>query len=282
MPAMLRLLTWNLGHYDDDAYAAWPRRLEALARILADARPDVVALQEVRFNPAHPSTRATYQDMAQQVLARLAALAPAYEDATVVTAPSQEVPPGTPRVPSVDPPRGWEGLAVISRLPVLETGARRLTRAPGCEDENQRLVQHAVLRAAAGPFHVFHTHFALPSDDPARPCIQANVAETLDHVRRRAEGPFVLLGDLNVEPEDARLERVRDAGLVDAWTLRRPRDPGHTWNAMDPKGPTKRLDYAWIPASLAERVTDARQVGAEPAEGVFASDHRGVMVTLDL
>lgn len=279
---MLRLMTQNAAHYDDAEHAPWPRRLDALVHDLARARPDVLALQEVRFSPAHPSTRSTYQNMAEQILARLAFLRPEYADATVVLAPAQEDPRGTPRVPSLDPPRGWEGLAVLSRLPVLETGARHLSAAPGCEDPNQRLVQHVVVQAGSGPFSLFHAHFALPSDDPARPCVRANVAEALDYVRRRAEGPFALLGDLNVEPDEPHLERFRDAGLVDAWALKHPRDPGPTWNATHPKGPTKRFDYAWVPAWLADKVLDVRQSNVDPLDGTYASDHRGVVLHLDV
>jgi endonuclease/exonuclease/phosphatase family metal-dependent hydrolase len=279
---MLRILTQNAAQYDDAEHAPWPARLEALARSVADARPDLVAFQEVRFNPAHPSTRATYRNMAEQVLARVVELRPEYAEAVVLAQPAMHHPRGTPRLPSVSPPRAWEGLAVLSRLPVLETSARFLSVAPGCEDDTRRVVQHVVVEARGGPFHLFNAHFALP-DHPSRACVEANAAETLEHVRRRAEGPsFALVGDLNVTPEEPLLDRFRDAGLVDAWHLRHPRDPGYTWNATERKGPTKRFDYVWVPEALREKVMDVGQVNAEPWEGTFASDHRGVVVDLDI
>lgn len=140
-------------------------------------------------------------------------------------------------------------------------------------------MQHVLVQASLGPLHAFNTHFALPSDHDL-PCVQANVIETLEHVRRRAEGSFVLMGDLGVEPDEPHLQRFRDAGLLDARALVHPCDPGHTWKA-GAKGVPPSASTTSGPRATRRKVKDARHVDDAPADGVIASDHRGAVVTVD-
>lgn len=277
----MKLMTQNMANYDDTDHPDWPDRREILAQTIREEAPDVVALQEVRFNPAQPTTAATGQNMAEQLLARLVALDGAtWGQAALVVHPGMWYPVRadggtTPPFPSPDPPQEWEGLAILSRLPVAETGCRFLTPS---KDANRRITQYAALQPSPGRFfYVFNTHFTL-----SPPGLASNVRETLALLARAGGAPFVLAGDLNATPDTPALGALVQAGLVDAWAAVWPGEAGLTWDLTAPDGPSKRIDYAWLSPALRPALSQARLVGTSSVKGTFASDHAGLVVELDV
>lgn len=275
-------MTQNLANYADADHPDWNVRRGMHARTILQEAPDVVALQEVRFDPTQPSTAATGQDMAEQVLALLAAADPAtWGQAALVTEagmwyPVQPDGEPAPRFPSVRPPQSREGLSILSRLPVAEAGCRFLTPTPPAQDANRRITQYARVLGDRGPFVVFNAHFTLSPGG-----LQGNVDETLALMGLADDAPHALLGDLNATPDAAPLQALARAGLADAWPLLHPDDPGATFDLTAPGGPTRRIDYAWLSPGLGAALNDARLVSTAPSGQVHASDHAGLVLELD-
>ncbi len=279
----MKAVTLNLANYDDDS--DWDQRAEMIAEVLIDLDADLVAFQEVRFNPDQPSTSASYQNMAEQVLhaIRQSEGGEAWEGTTIVTQPAMYYPqidgeenPWEYPQPSTDEDdaQEWEGLTILSRDGVFETGSVFLSQSEGCTDNNRRITQYAATKGFDEPLHFFNTHFAFREEV----CRESNAEETLAYMSR-FDGFQLLVGDLNAEPDDPALQLLRDAGLVDLWQELQGNDPGYTYASDDP---TKRIDYCWANQALAVQATGIELIATQPAaNGVYASDHFGLCVTFD-
>jgi endonuclease/exonuclease/phosphatase family metal-dependent hydrolase len=107
----------------------------------------------------------------------------------------------------------------------------------------------------------------------------------------------VVTGDLNAEPD---ADEIRLLGghktapvvpglvLVDAWSYADPLASGWTWDRRNPYvaatgEPSARIDYVLVglpTASGAGRVQSVRLIGDRPVDGVWPSDHAGVLAEL--
>jgi len=129
--------------------------------------------------------------------------------------------------------------------------------------------------------------------------------ESLLEVAAQAPGPgrTVIVGDLNsISPGDILIraalptwirvllrvdggigttvvQRVLDAGFVDAFRLLNPKEPGQTMPAI---APTVRLDYVMVGPDLVPAVTACRVGEVDRSLLVAASDHVPLVVDLDL
>ncbi|MBN1933446.1 MAG: endonuclease/exonuclease/phosphatase family protein [Anaerolineae bacterium] len=172
----LCLLNLNIWNYNEP----WAVRRGLIAGLIARTRPDVVALQEVRYqswlDPRH---------QADQILDELA------ERYHIVWQPAAYW--------VLDGGAQWEGLAVLSRYPIVDQATVPLERDPN-DPRNPflRRVLGAQVRVGDAHLWVFDTHY--PLSERAR----ARVAPiTLDFVRQTAgECPFVLAGDFNAQPDE--------------------------------------------------------------------------------
>jgi endonuclease/exonuclease/phosphatase family metal-dependent hydrolase len=261
----IRILDLNIWNYNEP----WPGRRDLIQDLILDTDPDIVALQEIRYrdwtlDPRH---------QADQILAGL----PGY---AAVWYPAHYWPPASRESLGE---KEWEGLAILSRHPIVDQAVLQLSRAPeDPRDHFQRLVQGAQVRTPAGPFWLFNTHYPLSA--PARERV---AVESRDFcVQTAGNVPFALVGDLNAEPQDPPIctltghaERDRNTSpLLDAWVARHPADPGYTYPAW---GPTKRIDYVFLPSTVA--IQEIAVVGAVPSrETVSASDHCGLLATLHI
>ncbi len=264
-----RVVTWNVWwRFGDEP----DRRADAIAATLSEVDADVVCLQEV------------FGDGSGDDGVRLAAGLGLHHHA------------GTP--PTV---RGASfGNAVLSRWPVLDGGDRALSGADG--RPGHRRVVWARLDAPAGPLVVMTTHLTHRFDESDLRCRQ--IAEVLSLAAElRGPGdpatslPMVLAGDLNATPDSDEVRRLtgRSAapvpGLVftDCWPQVRD-DPGHTWTravpyTVDATWPERRLDYitvSWPRRAPLGNPVAAHLIGDRPVEGVWASDHLGVVVDLEM
>jgi exodeoxyribonuclease-3 len=75
------------------------------------------------------------------------------------------------------------------------------------------------------------------------------------------------------------VQRVLDAGFVDAFRLRNPKEPGATMPAISP---TVRLDYVMVGPELVAAVSTCRVADLDHALLVAASDHVPLVIELDL
>jgi endonuclease/exonuclease/phosphatase family metal-dependent hydrolase len=244
----VRLTTFNIHHgVGDDGRHDLPR----LARLLADAEPDVICLQEV---DRHFGDRSEQVDQALLLSRAL--------DMELVWSPSIDDPPPVGRTE-----RRQYGNALLSRLPVLTSDVHRL---PGGGEPRSALQARIGLAGAA--LWVTTTH--LSSNSPADRSAQAAAVTAL------CAEPGVLVGDLNADADAPELQVLRER-FADAWELAADRtdqagrfslhrDEGLTHPARRPR---VRIDQMWVTAGVT--VTDARVL-----DGSETSDHHPLLVDL--
>ncbi|MEO1060989.1 MAG: endonuclease/exonuclease/phosphatase family protein [Actinomycetota bacterium] len=259
-------MTWNLWwRFGPDPDA----RHRAIAEVLRRVRPDVVCVQEVHGDDDGA-------DRARELGAAL----------------GLEVARSEPKEF-----RGESfGNAVLSRHPIAEHGEIALPLADG--SPGFRNATWARLATPGATLPVITTHLAFRFDESELRQRQATaLLELAADLRDDGDDapPVVLTGDLNAVPDsdEIRLLTGRRAapvpGIVftDAWPQVRD-DPGHTWDRRvpylaDAVWPQRRLDYVMVswprPKPLGNPV-QAFLIGDEPVDGVWPSDHLGVVVDL--
>lgn len=239
--ARLRVLSYNI-HYGQGTDGRYD--LQRLAAVINEAKPDLVALQEVdvgvmRSGRVHQAKR----------LAELT-------DMAVRFGPTQHY------------EGGLFGNAVLTRLPILDVVIHPL---PYTESTSQRVTypRGAIAVTVRGPdgnpLQFVSTHF------------QHNVAED-----RLAEAkainklfgqddqlPTILAGDMNAKPGT---EPILE--LVKVWTNATDEPPSAT---APSENPTSRIDYIFCRPVGPFRVSEAAVI-SEPV----ASDHRPVLAVLEL
>lgn len=282
----MHLITWNIQWGKGCDGIVDLKRIVDTALALAPA--DILCFQEVAANfPALDGGKGEDQP------ALLAALLEGYE---AVFAAGVDI-----RAPGGG--RRRFGNLVLSRLPVLQSGAHLLPRPAELGGRSmQRLALEVVVAAPFGPLRVVTTHLEYHS---ARH--RAAQVERLRDIHRevaqralrpdaadRSEGPYhsvpcpataVLCGDFNLAPEDPLHARLQDGfddntpSFQDAWAILHPGEPhpptcgigdAEQW----PEGPHCR-DFLFVTADLAPRVT--RLV---VDERTTASDHQPLLLTL--
>jgi endonuclease/exonuclease/phosphatase family metal-dependent hydrolase len=277
MVTRVRVLTYNVQNgagEDRERARSQNRELRRLA-------PDVVAFQEVGYpgggdDPLAELVDGTGLHATHQaaVLSGVPAFAERYGGTAVATRWPHRV------VEAVDQslpgdPLPWYALAVA--VPVPEDG-ELLFIAP--------------------------TSAWRPDAEAAREAQAVRLTE-LDE-RHRATLPTVIAGDLNAGPDAASVRYLaglqsldgRSVHYHDAWTVAGD-GPGHTWSVDNPRaaaeiepllgqpGHRRRIDYVFVGSALAHprgraRIVAARLVMDQPADGVWLSDHAGVLVELEV
>lgn len=263
----MRVVTWNI----NSVRLRLPRALELIAAV----QPDVLCLQETKA-------------MADQFPA--AAFAGA----------------GYPHQ-AVSGMKGYNGVAVVSRLPIEETD-----RCDFCAKADAR---HVAVRIAGGP--ELHNFYVPAGGDVPDPVANVKFAHKLDFLAesrawfaaaRTREQPMILVGDLNIAPLETDVWSHKQllgvvshtpvevealgalqAGLgwVDAVRRRIPPEQSlYTWwsyraRDWDESNRGRRLDHVWVTEPLAGAVRDA-SVLREARGWEKASDHVPVIVDLDL
>lgn len=240
----VRVMVFNI-HAGKDASGA--SNLESVAELIRSTSADVVLLQEV--------DRRTKRSGGVDQLQLLS-------DRTRYKAAFGR---------SLDYDAGEYGIAALARrefyfsdtipLPVAPAQAR----AGGSHEPRVGLLLAA--RTALGSLQLVNTHLDASREDTYR--LQESQS-LLNIVRSRLspETPVVLGGDLNSEPQSEVQQRLRAAGLRDAW-MECGQGDGFTYPAHQP---IKRIDYLFLTASLA--CTSARVVETN------MSDHRPLLVTV--
>lgn len=261
---VLRCLTLNLWGAEEPL----ARRMEVVVEGLRSLAPDVVALQEVREIPG------TLPNQAETLAAATGM--------HVVFAPA--MPFGG----------GHEGLAVLSREPILEHAASELPHA----DANERRILLSARLSTGSWVHTTHLNYRLSHGKQREEQVQA--IDTLVSAHP-AESPSIIMGDFNARPESDEMRWMRGLTTLggrrvhyqDAWERLFPAQPGLTWACSNPYTdrlsflePDRRIDYIYITPLRRDgrgRVHNCRIVFTEPApDGVFASDHFGLLAEIQI
>lgn len=207
-----RILTWNLqGRERPD--------LDEVCDVIAAARPDVIALQEVQ------------RHQARAIAARLGwSLAWRFKHWPLLVRP--------------------EGLALLAPGPLRDVGTIHLAHRLRFWSSRRRIAVRATTQSPDGTVAVVGTHLGAGVGDDER-TRQARLT-----VEGLAAGPTTMpgcvVGDLNTRPGSSVLAAYAEAGLRDAWDDARPGVPGPTNWAPGPRdaAPTQRLDYVLVTADL--------------------------------
>jgi endonuclease/exonuclease/phosphatase family metal-dependent hydrolase len=265
---ILRFVTLNLWGAEEPL-ATRMALVEGELRALA---PDVIALQEVREVPGRLANQA-------ETLARALGIHHVF-------------------APAVEFGGGHEGLAILSRFPVVEQIPVRL---PHATDVEGRILLSARIDLGGGDSiwtHTTHLNYRLAHGKQREDQLLAAEAAIATHVNDR---PHVWMGDFNARPESDEIRWLRGLTTLggrrtawqDAWARLYPADPGWTWASSNPATqalrflePDRRLDYIFVTPERKDgrgRIHACRIVFDRPnPEGVFASDHYGLLADVQI
>jgi endonuclease/exonuclease/phosphatase family metal-dependent hydrolase len=259
----VRVLTLNLF---DRRHADGPGRRTVARQALAALRPDVAAFQEV--------TRTADLDEVAELLG------PGYD--------------------VVDHPGAVDGVGacLASRWPVGEPQVLRLPSSDGLPWAATVVVE---VDGPEGPVVIAHHKPSWQRDREREREVQAVAAARFVEgvVDSRPDLPVLLLGDLDAGPDTASIRFLTGRQSLDgtsvryedAWEAVHPDEAGHTFSPRNPlvragempleRG--RRIDHVMVrsgPHGPLLDVADCRLVLDEPVDGVWASDHFGVVADL--
>jgi endonuclease/exonuclease/phosphatase family metal-dependent hydrolase len=243
-PADLTVVTFNIWHDMGD----WPARRPLVIAALRDMDADVIALQEVLQDDDLPN-------QAEDIARALGGYSVHFV--------------------SVDPPEQARryGNAVLTRLPVLETGERRLRPL----DDSRTL---ATVRVSVNgrPVQIAATHLHHTPEGGALRASQ--IADVLDGVARQEDAPVILLGDFNARADAPEFGTVRSE-FVDALQSADPTAAARSTLVTDHGHRSERIDHILVESGRFD-VLSARLAADEAVAGVWPSDHVAVVARLRL
>lgn len=234
----------------------WAARRGLLVRQLVALAPEVIAVQELRMVP----------DQARWITGEVA------------RASGGRLRYRSYRRPKTGAAGLWEGIGVLSRVPVVSTAWLDL-------GADRRVAQRVTVRTAAGPsgprsgvdgeLDVYNAHLGLGGEVLR----SAQAQRLLDWMDGRRRGPAVLMGDLNARPGSPTIEllsgRFRSAHLAVHGC-----EPPRTVPTPLRAGAGAVLDYVLV-NDLVD-VADARLAFDEVEGPLCASDHYGLVADVTL
>jgi endonuclease/exonuclease/phosphatase family metal-dependent hydrolase len=269
MTDRLRVVTWNVLTLED---AFGRQRQEAVRRALPELRPDIIALQEV--------TRSPDLDQAGYLLG---------QDFMIVDLPG--------RSPS------FAGECLASRWPLGDVTTLDVAVADSGEDlpRATAVAVEVLVSPPLGPLLAVHHRgtYQLQLEHAREKQALATARFVEDLVSDRPDLPVVLLGDFNADPNAASIRFLTGRQSLegtsvryeDAWAAARPSELGHTFSPRNPlvragqmpleRG--RRIDYIMVRSGAHGPmldVVDCRLILDQPVDGVWASDHFGVLAEL--
>jgi endonuclease/exonuclease/phosphatase family metal-dependent hydrolase len=263
--ARVTLVSYNLWNFDDGP--EWPERVKMLAKIIGDAKPDMIAVQEVRLRLNRPDARSQLDDLVALLGADYAHFA--YEPAMAHPQTQDE-----------------EGLGVISRYPI-EHSATSLP--PATSDLNERIALTALTRIGQLPLVFANIHLTYDEESQLE---QMYTAISFTKSREPREGAArIMTGDFNfyVHSKPSAVEKLTTGQLSfvghtgdysDAWrAVSGPGDP-ELMTFSPVKGWSARPDrfYAETPRC---KTVSFDLLGIKPNKGRYASDHAGIIAVFD-
>jgi endonuclease/exonuclease/phosphatase family metal-dependent hydrolase len=247
------------------------RRMELAVESLRALAPDVVTLQEVRqVVPTLPNQAATLAEALGM---------------------SHHFAPATPWG------GGDEGLAILSRLPII---GRDMHELPHAVPTERRILLHAAITTPRGRIEIFTTHLNYRLTDGGKREDQVVAADAVI-ASVPSELPKIFTGDFNATPDSDEIRFLRGLHTSsgkrtywqDAWERRHGRADGFTWARANPYTHRlrwlerdRRLDYIFVGPMKRDGtgvVRDCRIVCDIQAEdGSLPSDHYGLFAEVQL
>lgn len=212
-PVTLRVMSYNIHHGEG---LDGKLDLERIAKVILDAKADIVGLQEIDRGVERTQKR----DLPAE-LAILTGLAVQFDK-------------------NIAHQGGDYGNAVLTRFPIKRA---KNTHLKSLANGEQRGVQQLVLEIHGREVLFMNTHL----DARREPAEREHSATELRAIAAAAGAmPIILVGDFNAAPDAKSIAPIRDF-LTDTWPAV-SKEPGFT---IPVKKPTRRIDFIWItPASI--------------------------------
>jgi endonuclease/exonuclease/phosphatase family metal-dependent hydrolase len=239
----LRVASFNIWHDRDD----WPARLPLIVETLRAADSDVIGLQEVLEDAA-----TGLPNQADTIAAALGG----YEVRFMSTDAE-----GAPR---------RYGNAILSRLPILETAARKLEPL-----DDWRTALRVRVGFDGRPVDVVNTHFHHTAEGAA---IRARQAADLLGWIGEGGPPLIVMGDFNAPLEDLGL-----AGLAASprFVSALPAGAAPTTLNTHEGHAARVIDHVFVERDAFD-VVSAHVTGTQDVDGVWPSDHYAVEAVVRL
>lgn len=236
----LRVLSYNVHHcrgIDEKV------DLSRIAKIIADCKPDLVALQEID----QQARRSGSVDQTVE-LARLTGMHGIFFKA-------------------IDFDGGGYGQTILSKAPLSDPQTVKLPNRAGRE---QRIVGWATTELYGKPVRFGTTHL-----DHADQAIRFEQAQQITSSFATASQPSIIAGDFNAGPESKELIE-----LSKAITFAKSERPTPSFPA---ERPTKQIDYIGFATlqPKSDLATQFRVVSFEVLDQPLASDHRPILAVLE-
>lgn len=263
----VRIVSWNLWW----RFGPWEARQPAITATLRALDADIVCLQEVFVTPE--------RDRGAELAAELG---------------GDDGPWNHAYATRLDDDGTKFGNAVLSRWPISSSEALALP-APA-DGEEFRTCLRADVEGPRGPIQAYSTHLNWRFDHSA--IRQDQVRAICGFVAGAPSRSFppVLCGDLNAAPDSDEVRMLTGRAAVpnpplvfhDAWEVAGHGGPGFTFSTANPFAatdlePSRRIDYVlvgWPKAEGRGHVVACDLVGTSPIEGIWPSDHFGVVADL--
>ena len=215
-PVTLRVMTYNIHHGEgiDQKFD-----LERIAKLITDAKADIVGLQEVDRGCARTEKR----DLPAE-LAKLTGMMVQFDK-------------------NIPHEGGEYGNAVLTRFAIKQA---KNTHLKSFANGEQRGVQQLVLDIHGRDVLFMNAHLDARRDPAER---EHSAGELKQIVSAAGPMPVILVGDFNAAPQAVSVAKIREF-LSDSWPMVN-QDPGFT---IPVKKPSRRIDYIWITTDSIEPV----------------------------
>lgn len=198
----IRVMTYNIHHANPPSKAAEGTiDLQAIAKVINEARPDLVALQEVDVNTVRSGTTINEAE----TLAKLTGMYFHFSQALAYQG-------------------GKYGDAVLSRFPIIDTFSYQLPIVEGTKEEIRTLCMIKVALPDKKEMYFGSTHLGL--SEPTR----VMQAQAIIKIVKKLSLPLILGGDFNALPESKPIQ------LLDKFFTRSCiTNCGYTSSAQNPR-----------------------------------------------
>ena len=260
----LKIMTYNIWNFNPD----WKQRLVRITDEVKEAKPDIVAFQEVRYRYLDESgQRGTFQ--VEELSQKLGPQYQFYYQHSMTYLDRRSF-------------HEDEGNAIFSLHPIRETDFIRMSRdlADG-EDDHQRIVTRVLVETPhVGNVNMHSTHLSL-STESRRRTVQ-ELWKYLQKQMERHECPQVIVGDMNAEPDDIFIRfltgkesiKGEKGSMIDTWEYLYPSEKGYTFPTYGP--PMKRIDFVLFRGLL--NPVSAKILSKPASKALMSSDHLPLMV----
>jgi len=262
----LRVATWNIWWH----FGPWEQRQPAIVETMRAVDADVWCVQEVFRGRGQP-------DQAEELADALGGYHVAHASSFGLDRFSESI-----------------GNAVLSRHPITASATHALSAPLGLDE--LRLVVRADIATPTRPVEVFSTHLNYRLDQShVRQQQVRELCAFVDETTDRRVVPPIVCGDFNADPESEEIRMMTGLAAVpvpklvfiDAWRAGGT-GVGTTWDnrnafAAADFEPDRRIDYVFTGYPREGgigQVVHAELVGTEPVDGVWPSDHFGVVADI--